>query len=344
MIDVRIIQECTREETQAPPCEVTRFVIEIPYDTAAIRDIVVENIQDLVYPIYEFVAEISHSVQFLASDEDCTALLEFSSGLLILHWLFSNTDKILSQVVAMLSGVFYQLDQQGATKSKFVIKFVNLVDIALANVDAFTSDPQQHSTQNFTFSTECGDTSVTGGHDEGTGTFCSSPIGAGLVEDIISSSISPKAVLVVAPLTIITLTCIMADNEYHLFATIFAPMVDRFLGYIRLIIGVTTIGQQGGNNRRIPEEEEASKGMLWGILLLFCLETLLVGCITLLMVLVSIGLTLLGSLPELVSSDEKTLLLEDASKILIGLLCSWIFCVLVMNVIRMVLFQSIDDE
>ena len=338
MIDSRIIQEHTREEMQASSSEVTRFVVEIPNDTAALRDMVVEDIQDLISPIYEFVAERFHSVQFLASDEDRTALLEFSTGLLIVHWLLSSTDKILSQVVALNSGVSYQSDQQGSPKSKFMFKFVNLVDTALANIDAFTSDPKQ----NFTFSTECGDASVIGGHDEGTGAFCSSSIGSGLVDSIISSSISPKAVMVIAPIIIITLTCIMADNEYHLFATIFAPMVDRFLGYIRMIIGVTTIG---GNNRRIPEEEETSEGMLWGIILLFCLETLLVGCIVFLMVLVSIGLTLLSSLPELVSSDkDQELLLEDVSKILIGLLGFWIICVLMTNVIRMVLYQTIYDE
>ena len=75
-----------------------QYTIEIYHDTVAFLERVVEEIQDLLLPFFEFLLEILQSIHSLAS-EDHKTLLQFSTGILMVNWIACN---ILAPIAEIL--------------------------------------------------------------------------------------------------------------------------------------------------------------------------------------------------------------------------------------------------
>jgi len=136
----------------------------------------------------------------------------------------------------------------------------------------------------------------------------------------------------------------MADNNYYIFATVFAPIVDQALLTIKSFFTPATSYQEQWDHRAIPDDEETSDGVLWGMIMLFCLESVLVGSIMVMVVLISLLSTILTSASTMLSSHDDPEMVGEKGKILVGFLCSWVACVVTTNVLRMALYQTIDND
>ena len=333
-------QRRTREETPASTARVATFTLEIPDDTATFREMILKELRDIIFPLCEVIAEIFQSIHFLASEEDQTMLLEFSTGILIIHWILStNADSILSPFMDTFSMPPSEMESPITSTTRLMLKLIDILEVALENLDSVTNANSREN--NFTFFIKNG-TMV--GRDDGSKFSFSSPTNSDWIDTTIPNINFPTALMVIGPLAVIILTCIMADNKYYIFATMFAPTVDRVLLRMRSFFAPSVSSQEDWQHQRIPDNSEASEGVLWGMLVLFCLESILVGSILALMVLISVSLTIIASSSTVVSSRENPELLEEITKMLVVCLFSWIICVVTTNILRMVLYQTIDND
>ena len=259
----------------------------------------------------------------------------------MVHCILSNANTVLSPVIEVFSSPSSDIEPSPSPMG-FVFKFVNMLNIALADLDSIANN---HG-ENVTSFIKHGNTGMIDSGDGGGNFSFSSLTDFILVNTEMLDFISPIALMIIGPLTVITLTYIMADNKYYLFATVFAPMVDRALLSIRSLFAPAASNQQEWQHRTISDDGEtsASEGVLWGMILLFCLESLLVGSIVVLIVLIIFLLTILASLSTVLSPRDNPALLEETTKILIVFLFSWVSCVVTTNVLRMVLYHTIDDD
>jgi hypothetical protein len=251
---------------------VTKFTIEIQNDTVALLERIVEEILDLTSSFFEVLAEKFQSVHSLSSDDHAT-LFEFSTGILTVNWIVCNA---LSPFV-----------KEFLPRSRLLLKLMGVLNIALADLDGFANHYYgENITSVIRDETDVG--------DDGINSSFSSLTIFSLVGTEMLKFISPAVVIIVGPLTVMTLTCIIADNKYHLFATLFAPMADRVVSSTRSFFALITPNNQGYHHRTIPDDRETCDGVLWGMAVLFCLESLLDGSIVVLMVLISLSLTILA--------------------------------------------------
>lgn len=327
------IEGRSREEMLASEAAVTKITIEIEHDTLVLLERVVEGIIDFMSPLVEVLAELCQVLYSLVS-EDHKTLLEFSTGILMVNWLVCNA---LSPLMENMLPTTNDIDPTMTSRSKLLFKFMGILNITLADLDIITN---HHQEENTTFI-------VRDETDVGDGRMKSSF--SALTDFVLVGSemlgvTSPAAVIIFGPLTVMILTCIIADKKYCLFATLFAPMVDRVLSSIRSLCAFITPNYHGSQHRTIPDEEEIHNGVLWGMIVLFFLESLLVGSIVVIMVLISLSLTILASISTVLSPKENPEMLEEVATFLVGFLFSWVICVVTTNVLRMALFQIYDDD
>jgi len=316
------IQGRAREEMLASEAGVTKFTIEIQHDTVALLERIVEEMLDLTSTFFEVLAEIFQSVHSLASEDHAT-LFEFSTGILMVNWIVCNALSPFMKAVL--------------PRSRLFLKLMGLLNIALVDLDGFAN----HYYGENTTSVVRDETDV---GDAGISSFFSSLTDFSFVGTEMLNFISPAVVMIVGPLTVMTLTCIIADNKYHLFATLFAPMVERVVSSTRSFVALVTPNIEGYQYQTIPDDRETYDGVLWRIIVLFFLESLFVGSIVVLMVVISLSLTILASMSTILSSKDHPEMLEETSMILVGFLFSWVACVLTMNVLRMVIYQTVDND
>mmetsp|Transcript_20190 Transcript_20190/g.50237 ORF Transcript_20190/g.50237 Transcript_20190/m.50237 type:complete len:336 (+) Transcript_20190:131-1138(+) len=322
------IQRRSRQRVLASEAGVTKFTIEIQHDTIAFLERIIKTLLDLLSPFLEALLETFQSLNSLALEDNKT-LLEFSTGILMFNWIVCN---------ALVPTMETFLEPISETNSWFLspprlfLEAMNILNTTLGDFDDSIA-------KNY-----YGASVPRDGTNGGDANPLSSLNYFTLDENGILNFISPTAVMIICPITIMIMTCVIADNNYYLFATLFAPAVDRMLSGAKSLFALITPNNQEHQNRIIPDDRETHDGVLWGMVALFCLESLLVGSIVVLMVLISLTLTILASVPTLLSPKSNPELLEDVSKILFGFLFSWVACVVTTNVLRMVLYQTVDDD
>jgi len=324
------IQGRSREEMMASEAAVTKFTIEIQHDTAALLERIVEEILDIIASLFDDLVEKFQFLHSLVSEYHAT-LLEFSTGILMVNWIVCNP--LFLSLVESFSPPTSEINSTLALPSRLLFKFMGVLNVAIVDLDSIVN---HYHGENITSITR-DETDVADGGMSSLTDFT-------FIGNKMLSFISPTVMMIVGPLTVMTLTCIIADNKYYLFATLFAPMVDRILSSMQSILAIITPNYQGYQHRMIPDDGETYDGVLWGMLVLFCLESILVGSIVVLMVLVSLSLTVLASMPTILSPSDNPEILEQTSKILFGFLFSWVTCVVTTNVLRMMLYQTIDND
>ncbi len=317
------IQRPFEERILASEAAVTKFTIEIQHDTIAFLERTTDAIIDAVSPFFEALLETFQSLHTLAL-EDNRSLLEFSTGILMINWIVCNA---LVPLMEICLQPLSESDYWMPLPSTLFFHAMSILNVSMSDLDDSIGK---------TYDWEHGDGTNFG--DDNLRNFSSTDeIGT-------LSFLSPTVVMIICPLTIMLMTCIIADNNYYLFATLFAPTVDRVLSGIKSVFALVTPTHQESQNRTIPEDDETYDGVLWGMVALFLLESLLVGSIVVLMVLISLMLTVLASVPSLLSPKSNVELLEDISKLFFGFLFAWVACVVTTNVLRMVLYQTVDDD
>lgn len=263
-----------------------------------------QDIIDLVESIFEDIQCFICFFLFFPAVEDDRILLVFSTRMLILNWLVCN-------VLSPLIEVQVPLESESSTiqPSRLSIK---LMDFLNATLDSLAGDSfgQDSLSRTSSFREDANSMGSDG-----------------------PSLIWPSTIVIVGPLTVIMLTCIIADNKYYyLFATLFAPMVDN-------VVSTTT------PNQRIPDDDgETYDGVLWGIVTLFILESLLVGSILVLMTLITLALTTFATLSSSFAPRAFAELLEEMPTLFIGFFLVWATCVLTANILRMVIYQTVGDD
>ncbi|VEU39804.1 unnamed protein product [Pseudo-nitzschia multistriata] len=329
------------QESPISTNRVTRLTIEIPNDIAALQGVILAKFRDATLPFYVVVTELLYFIRFLASDDNQTALLEFSIGILLFHWILSsNAENIISLFMDAFLLIFSEIQEVPIPSSASKItKIYDVLEFALASLNGVGNSHGNNST--FFNGRNRG---IIYREEYGSDLSSSSPLESDYMHSMLPSLISPTAFMVIGPFAVIALTCVMADNKYHLFATTFAPSVDSVLGRARSFLSPFSSSQEDSQHRRIPNDDETSEGVLWGMLVLFCLESLLVGSILVLMVLISVSLTVITSLSTVVHSQEYAVLLKVTTDVLATFLFSWVVCVVTTNVLRMVLYQTIDND
>jgi hypothetical protein len=80
------------------------------------------------------------------------------------------------------------------------------------------------------------------------------------------------------------------------------------------------------------------------MLVLLFFESILIGSIMVLMIIVMFSLTILKSLSTMVSPYDNPTLLEEATKIFIVLVFAWVVCVLTSNVMCMTLYLTTGND
>jgi hypothetical protein len=327
------IDGSTREETMAPEAAVTKFTIEIHHDTIALLERIVKEMVDVTSFSFMILAETFHSLHSLLL-EDYATLLEFSTGILLVNCIFCNALSPFAEAyLSMSTGTDFELP----LPSTILFKLKSILNNTVADLGSIGNI---HLEVNITSAMR-----VERFADSGdiTSSFY-------FLTDYVSgrtnllSYISPEVTMIVGPLTVMILTFIIADNKYYLFATLFAPTVDRVLSSIRSFLAYITPNNGEYQHRTIPEDEETYDGVLWGMVALFCLESILVGSIVVLVVLISLSLTILASMSTMLSPREISEISEEMTKLLVGFLVSWVMCVLTTNVLRMVLYQTVDRD
>lgn len=331
-------QRRSRIERPALTARATTFTFEVPDDTTALREMIVEEISGLTSPLSDVLAEIFQFLHILASEEDQTTLLEFTTGILIFHWILCHGDSVLSPFWETFSLPSSEIESSPSLPTILILTLINVADFALATVDSVAN----YNGIGFTSFIQDRDNPIIDGGSSFS--VSSSQTNSEWASTKIPNIISPTAFMIIGPLAVITLTCIMADNNYYLFATIFAPAVDRVFLRARSFFAPFQSNREEWQHRRIPDDGETSEGVLWGMLALFCLESLLVGSIVVLMVLISVSLTIIASLSTVVSTRENSELLEETTNVLVFFLFSWAVCVVTTNVLRMVLYQTLGDD
>jgi len=317
------IQRPFEEQILASEAAVPKFTIEIQHDTITFLERTTDALLDVVSPLLEALLETFQSLHTLAL-EDNRSLLEFSTGILMINWIICNA---LAPLMEVCLQPISESDSWIPLPSRFFLQVMNILNATLGD---FGDSMAQH------YNGEEGDGTNVG--DDNLRNFFT------LDENGILSFLSPTAVMIICPISIMLMTCVIADNNYYLFATLFAPTVDRVLSGIKSVFALVTPSYQEVQNRTIPEDDETYDGVLWGMVALFFLESLLVGSIMVLMVLISLMLTVLASVPSLLSPKSNPELLEDISKLFFGFLLTWVACVVTTNVLRMVLYQTVDDD
>jgi len=271
---------------------------------------VVEEMQDLFLPFFEFLSEILQSIHSLAS-EDHKTLLQFSTGILMVNWIACN---ILAPITEILLPQPTDTDFSLPLPSRLFREMVTVLDFAFASLDDIA---KRYNGENITSILR----DEIGVIDHSRNDF---------------TAVSPTGVMIVGPIVVMILTAIIADNEYRLFATFLAPIVTN----IRSSFALTTPSYEEHYHRLHNNDRENYDSVLWGILVLFCLESLLVGSILVLMVLISLSLSTAASL----MSDHNSEVWEETTRFLIGLSFTWVACVITSNALRMVLYQNIDSD
>jgi len=298
------------------------ITIEISGGIASLLRMVVEEIGSLTSRLPSALVE-AFEIPLFQGPEDPIALLEFSTGILVVHWiciaLSSFMDTFMSPTLDTKSTV--------PLTSRFLFHLIGVLNTAFTDLDSLTT---HNHTENIA-------STIKDRNDIGGTSFASSSTGT-------LTYVSPAAVMVIGPLMVITLTCIMADNNYYIFATVFAPIVDQALLTIKSFFTPATSYQEQWDHRAIPDDEETSDGVLWGMIMLFCLESVLVGSIMVMVVLISLLSTILTSASTMLSSHDDPEMVGEKGKILVGFLCSWVACVVTTNVLRMALYQTIDND
>ena len=295
-----------------------QYTIEIHHDTVTFLERVVEEMQDLLSPFVEFLSEILQSIHSLAS-EDHKTLLQFSTGILMVNWIACN---ILAPIAEILLPQPTETDFSLPLPSRLFREMVTVLDFAFASLD---DTAKRYNGENITSILR----DEIGVIDHSRNDFTTAEI-------MPLWFLSPTGVMVVGPIVVMILTAIIADNEYHLFATFLAPMVTN----IRSSFALTTPSYEEHYHRLHNNDRENYDSILWGILVLFCLESLLVGSILVLMVLISLSLSTVASL----MSDHNSEVWEETTRFLIGLSFTWVACVMTSNALRMVLYQNIDSD
>jgi len=328
-------QSSSREGMHASQAAATKFTIEIHNDTATLLERSIEEISDLAISFSDAIAEIFQCLHSLVS-EDYNTLLKVSTGILTVNWIVCNT-------ISPFEGIFLEPIRETDMESNVL---TNLFFLALDIFDSMFAG-QEGNTKDY----HRWDATLIAPRDGKIGN----------VEREINSSyfaftdfasfgskvlnyIPPTAMTIVGPLTVITLTCIVADKKYYLFATLFAPVVDRILLVVRSFADTSVPNIRGHQYRTIPDDGEPRDGVLWGMIVLFCLESFLIGSIIVLMVLISLSLTLLASAPTMLSPRENPELLEEVIKILVCFLFLWVASVVLSNILRMALYQTIEGD
>ena len=358
-----ILRHHNREEmmissTQSTPTTTTTttpivFILQIPDDNVAFREMMVEEIQELISPLREIISEILISLHSLAT-EDQVILMEFSTGILVIHCILSTANTFISFFVeAHSSSSSSSTSSWADTEQPYIFQFINAVNIALANFDSIANKSSSNSNiiNNVTsYITEDyrNDWSASKGNTVGN-IFDSSLMNFILFYSDTLKFVSPTVdvMMIMCPLVLITLTCvIMADNKYNLFATGFGPIVDRgllpmgsFFSYNR--------SDQRQHHRRIPndtDESSSSEGVSWEMLLLLFFEGILIGSIVVLMSTVTFSLSILTSLSTMVSPHDNPALLEETTKIFILLVFAWVVCVLTSSVLRKTLYLTTGND
>jgi hypothetical protein len=201
------------------------FILQIPDDNAAFREMMVEEIQELISPLREIISEILISLHSLAT-EDQVILIEFSTGILVIHWILSNANTFIWFFVEERSSLPSTTSSWADTEQPYILQFINAMNIALANLDSIVNKSSSHSNSNsndinnvtsYIIEEYRNDGLVNKGNT--VGNFFDS-----LLMDFILfytdtlKFVSPTTVMMImCPLVIITLTCvIMADNKYSI--------------------------------------------------------------------------------------------------------------------------------
>jgi hypothetical protein len=219
-----ILRHHNREEmmissTQPTPTTTTTttpivFILQIPDDNVAFREMMVEEIQELISPLREIISEILISLHSLAT-ENQVILMEFSTGILVIHRILSNANTFISFFVEVQSSS----SSSSSTSSWADAEQPNIFKFIINNVTSYIIEEYRN------------DGLVSKGNPAGN-FFDSSLMDFILFYSDTLKFVSPTVavMMIMCPLVIITLTCvIMADNKYHLFATGFGPIVDRSL-------------------------------------------------------------------------------------------------------------------
>jgi len=321
------IRSHTREEIPAPAPEaaVAKFTVEVNHDTAALIERIVEEISDLVTSLFEAIAEIHQYLDSLVS-EDGTTLLKISIGVLIFN--------SISPFVEMFLEPIRETELGSSVPAKASFGMMGILNFAFTDLQNATNHGG-----NKTFKPAISDST-----EDGMNSILFSFADIILVGSKVLDYIPATAMKIVGPLTVIALTSILADNKYYLFATLFAPMVDQVLSSMKSLIDTILPSPGGFQHRMISDDRESRDGVLWGMIALFCLESFLVGSIIVLMVLISLLLTILASIQTILSPKENPELLEETTKIFVCFLCLWVACVVSINMLRMVLFQTIESD
>jgi len=326
------IQSRTQEEILASEASVTKFKIKIQDDTAALLERIVEEFSDLVTSFFEAIAEVYQCLHFLVL-EDCTTI---SIAILVANWIVCNA---LSPFIEMFLEPIRETKIESSVPAKLCVRLIGILNFAFADLDKFATHYHGGNTTSIATRDKLSD------NGEGDINSPFSPfVDIILVGLKVLDYIPPTAMTIAGPLMLITLTCIVADNKYYLFATLFAPMVDHTLSSIKSFIDIILPSHRGYQQRTIPDDEEPRDGVLWGMIMLFCLESFLIGSIIVLMVLISFFLSILTSIPTILSPRENPELIEEISKILVFFVFLWVACVVSMNVLRMVLYQTIESD
>jgi hypothetical protein len=275
------------------------FILQIPDDNVAFREMMVEEIQELISPLREIISEILISLHSLAT-EDQAILMEFFTAILIIHWILSNANYFISFFVEAHSSSLSSSTSSCADTEQPSI--LNILNIALANFDSIANKSSSSNSNiinnvtSYIIEDYRNDGSVSKGKTVGNFLYSS------LMDFILFYSdtlkfVSPtvSVMMIMCPLVIITLTCVtMADNKYHLFATGFGPIVDR--GLLRLgSFFPYNRSDQRQHHRSIPDdtdESSSSEGVLWGMLVLLFFESILIGSILVLVINATSSLTI----------------------------------------------------
>ncbi len=301
------IPQHSREDVPMSEGPTRTFTIEIRPDVVDILESIIEDVRYFFYFLFEIPIEILQSLHFLAI-EDQRILLKFSTRILIINSIVCN---LLSPLIEAQVTVKSESESSTLLSPRLSIKVMDILNTTLDGLAGdFTSGERR------------------------------------IQDDAIDSMgserlafVSPSTIMIVGSLIVILMTYIIADNKYYVFATLFAPMVDNVLSTTRSLF---TFPTPNHSNRRIPENDEIYDGVLWGMVALFFLESLLVGSILVLMVLISLALTIFATL----SSAPKVSIeiVEEMPTVFIGVLLLWVGGVLMANILRMVIYQTADDD
>lgn len=162
-----------------------------------------EEISGLTSPLSDVLAEIFQFLHILASEEDQTTLLEFTTGILIFHWILCHGESVLSPFWETFSLPSSEIQSSPSLPTILILTLINVVDFALATVDSVAN----YNGIGFTSFIQGGDNPIIDGGSSFS--VSSSQTNSEWASTKIPNIISPTAFMIIGPLAVITLTCIM---------------------------------------------------------------------------------------------------------------------------------------